>query len=330
MTFAKMLFTLIYLFALLLGTVVTTLTLVLSIKKKTQLNQNIKNFSLGFLIYVLVEFLVYYCLANRTSGDILLAGIHVSNICYFIFTFCWIKLLIIISGNQKIIKERTFKISTIIYGIFAEGLAIFIAHYDYQTQYFHIHDGIPRDILSGMNLIFGVAILYLSIRYLLFAIKHMEKKRERIGTILFGGILFLYTLWNIYWDYNFARGMVIDSGENYTMDPLLLIYIAQSVLVIWFFLKKDPLEVGTSNLPTGGKTIEEVGLSINLTEREIQVMALVCQGCSNPEIGQKLYIAENTVKRHLNNIFRKAETKNRYELLSFVECRRKDGGMNYE
>src|SRR5690606_25724044 len=42
-----------------------------------------------------------------------------------------------------------------------------------------------------------------------------------------------------------------------------------------------------------------------LTEREIEVLKLVAQGASNPQIAEKLFITINTVKVHLRNILEK-------------------------
>ena len=48
-----------------------------------------------------------------------------------------------------------------------------------------------------------------------------------------------------------------------------------------------------------------------LTEREIQVLRLVAQGSSNPEIAEKLCISINTVKTHLSSILHKLQLENR-------------------
>jgi DNA-binding NarL/FixJ family response regulator len=42
-----------------------------------------------------------------------------------------------------------------------------------------------------------------------------------------------------------------------------------------------------------------------LSDREKQVVELVAQGYRNKEIGEKLFISEQTVKNHLHNIFDK-------------------------
>ena len=50
-----------------------------------------------------------------------------------------------------------------------------------------------------------------------------------------------------------------------------------------------------------------------LTAREREVIELVVQGMSNPEIGQQLCLSENTVKKYLHNILEKLHLNNRVE-----------------
>jgi predicted ATPase/DNA-binding CsgD family transcriptional regulator len=42
-----------------------------------------------------------------------------------------------------------------------------------------------------------------------------------------------------------------------------------------------------------------------LTPREVEVLRLVAQGLSNPDIGGRLYLSQHTVRRHVSNILRK-------------------------
>lgn len=50
-----------------------------------------------------------------------------------------------------------------------------------------------------------------------------------------------------------------------------------------------------------------------LTKREEQILTLVAEGHSNKEIGQKLFIAEKTVKHYMTNILQKLQVRNRVE-----------------
>jgi DNA-binding NarL/FixJ family response regulator len=50
-----------------------------------------------------------------------------------------------------------------------------------------------------------------------------------------------------------------------------------------------------------------------LTERELEVVGLLCQGLSNAAIAQQLWLTEKTVKNHLNHIFTKLGVRSRTE-----------------
>ena len=58
---------------------------------------------------------------------------------------------------------------------------------------------------------------------------------------------------------------------------------------------------------------ESSGNESQLTERELEVLALVAKGLSNKEIGARLHIAEATVARHLVNVFDKLHVRCRTE-----------------
>jgi len=58
--------------------------------------------------------------------------------------------------------------------------------------------------------------------------------------------------------------------------------------------------------------------SYGLTPRELEMVRLVTQGCSNREIAFQLNISEETVKRHLSNVFDKVGMSNRVELTLFA------------
>ena len=48
-----------------------------------------------------------------------------------------------------------------------------------------------------------------------------------------------------------------------------------------------------------------------LTDREAEVLALIAAGRSNTEIAERLYVAEATVKTHVNRIFAKTNSRDR-------------------
>jgi DNA-binding NarL/FixJ family response regulator len=58
--------------------------------------------------------------------------------------------------------------------------------------------------------------------------------------------------------------------------------------------------------------------NFGLTARELEVVALVAEGLPNRDIAKSLEITEETVKRHLTNIFDKVGMSNRVELALFA------------
>ena len=60
--------------------------------------------------------------------------------------------------------------------------------------------------------------------------------------------------------------------------------------------------------------LEETGL----TEREVAVLRALAQGRSNREIAQTLWLAEQTVKFHLTNIYRKLDVRGRTEAVHWA------------
>lgn len=55
-----------------------------------------------------------------------------------------------------------------------------------------------------------------------------------------------------------------------------------------------------------------------LTETERRVVDLVCEGLSNPQIGQRLFISRRTVQWHLGNVFRKLGVTSRTQLVAAI------------
>lgn len=57
---------------------------------------------------------------------------------------------------------------------------------------------------------------------------------------------------------------------------------------------------------------------VPLTERERQVIALVCEGLPNRAIAERLMISETTVRHHLTSVFNKLGVNSRLELVIYA------------
>lgn len=98
-----------------------------------------------------------------------------------------------------------------------------------------------------------------------------------------------------------ARGIVLKASP-----PEMLLKSIRSVHEGQFWVGSDPV----SSWVRPGQSTSGFGL----TSREIEIIAAIRKGSSNREIAGQLAISEETVKRHLSNIYGKLGVSSRLEL----------------
>jgi DNA-binding NarL/FixJ family response regulator len=83
-------------------------------------------------------------------------------------------------------------------------------------------------------------------------------------------------------------------------------------------LKSHTYLVAYDNMNQSQQTdiIHKIKVLNPLTAREKKVLRLILSGKSNHEIAGAMYISENTVKKHIKNIFIKYGVSSRIELVS--------------
>ena len=78
---------------------------------------------------------------------------------------------------------------------------------------------------------------------------------------------------------------------------------------------KETVIVKEVLVPAGGpfvldaRKLKELGI----TQREHEILGLIAQGLSNREIGEKLFVSENTVKTHSSRLFEKMQVNRRVQ-----------------
>lgn len=133
-------------------------------------------------------------------------------------------------------------------------------------------------------------------------------KRHVLAYGLAGGVLIAALKWIDY------HSLVIDhSIEIYGA----LIAATFAALGIWLGLKLThraqgvarqelPIQLSQPFVPD-----EQRREDLNITPRELEVLALIAEGMSNREIAEKLFVSENTVKTHSSRVFDKLSAKRR-------------------
>jgi len=78
------------------------------------------------------------------------------------------------------------------------------------------------------------------------------------------------------------------------------------------YFSKELLYNVVKNLRSSGMFADN---KIDLSEREVEILELICQGFSNQEIGEKLFISKRTVDKHRANILTKTNSRNSAQLV---------------
>ena len=99
-----------------------------------------------------------------------------------------------------------------------------------------------------------------------------------------------------------ARGIVLKASP-----PEMLLKSIRSVCEGQFWVGSEPVT-------TFARTGQASSSGFGLTSREIEIISAIKEGSSNREIASKLAISEETVKRHLSNIYSKLGVSSRLEL----------------
>ena len=81
------------------------------------------------------------------------------------------------------------------------------------------------------------------------------------------------------------------------------------------FFSSELLQNLVNSLKSSAKSKE---FHTELSEREMEILILICQGMSNQEIAYKLFISKRTVDKHRANILEKSESKNTAQLVVYA------------
>ena len=70
--------------------------------------------------------------------------------------------------------------------------------------------------------------------------------------------------------------------------------------------------------PKISRTKADLPYRFKLSERELEVLTMIVEGRSNPEIGSALYLSTNTIKSHVNGILNKLGVNDRVQAAVFA------------
>lgn len=305
-------FNFIYISVIVLGGITSTLTLILQRKERDRRHKAIFFFVGAIFIYMIVDFVTYYYLAENVPGGLVFSLITVSDILAYLMILAWINLLSALVGGEKALSMKWLVAGTAVYQVISQALSISLGRYDsYSLQ---VEGGTGKIILLVLSIAYSAWIIAACGILLSRLWRRYQKSTGRTVTMLLILLLMGYMVWISYWDYNTWYRTEDKLIDIYTMDPLILLYAIFSAMLIYYFYKKDPLKLQGSQIAPE-EAVAVIARMYQLSAREQEVLELINRGMSNPQIAAELSISENTVKRHINHLFKKTETQSRHEIL---------------
>jgi DNA-binding NarL/FixJ family response regulator len=113
-----------------------------------------------------------------------------------------------------------------------------------------------------------------------------------------------------------ARGYILKNAEPDELTHAIF-HIARGGVIV-SPLMATKLLTEFKDLRTGPETESVQEANSVLSPREGEVLQLVAKGATNKEIGESLFISENTVKTHLQNIMEKLHLANRSQAAAYA------------
>ena len=313
-----------YIGILLIGTGTVTIYAVRSLAEKQELYRVGGLFTGMCLMYAAFEFLLSYFARNAETRVLFRVCVTISDAFYFLMVVTWLLLLGFLSGNPFLVRKKPLFLITAVYGVVVE--LVVAVQWRVVDGALSLPSGTfdPIKAIMVLNFLYSIVLLVCGFRYLLFGLFRMSGEKSQKYVIAFSSVFLLYIFWIIYWDYVITSEDFITGTSLLKFDPILFAYPGCCLIALGMLFRGDALRLDRyrGNDPASQRETEqrwdEITEKYRLTIRETEILRLVYEGKSNPDIGKILFIAENTVKRHMNHIFAKTNTKNRYELLSMI------------
>lgn len=304
----------IYIAVIILGGVTLPLTLILQLKEKDKYHRALMLFVGAIFIYMIMDFVTYYFIGETVSANVKFALITISDIFFCALTLAWMYLIQVFIGAEHIVKVRYLAALTVVYAIVSQVLSISLGRYSTYSMYLEVEEGLGSVVLQWSNVAYVVAVILVCLWSAYYVGKTTTERKAQWLKLLLILSLMIYMLYVAVWDYMTWFRPEEKLINIYALDPMLLLYAFLSTAVIFYFYKKDPLKISGFQIAPED-AVKAIVKRYGLSDRESEVLELLNMGQSNMQIAAELSISENTVKRHVNNIFKKTETQSRHEII---------------
>jgi DNA-binding CsgD family transcriptional regulator len=266
----------------------------------------------GLIFFIMIlTMTLFYFFANMFPRLSQPAIIVETIYCFFTSTAfilqCYLFFLLSRHLRQKEDPNKYEKIFYMIGGLF---LAIVL--------YFSLYSILASDVwpISNVSVLLIFLTNYFNIGVLialLVATRNLPDKGKQTAVGRFAAVIIIpYTAAMVLFIFHVLVGLSTKIFSIFT-DFYRLVFYGLPIFYLKRFMEMyhGVLEVA---VPDKQEQLDKLCDKYNISKREREILQLICEGKTNKQIEDHLYISLSTVKEHVSKIFKKTGVKNRVQL----------------
>lgn len=299
-----------HILSFLLGFTGIILSVLTYFKYKISIIKSYTFFIIALTIILLGQTITSYNIINIVQSSSLNAILNISSYVAVGFIIYFLPLLAheVVEKKWTSTKKVFFQATTF--------LPISCLLIYYITPYKNLMNILSSSILF-LVIFYALIFMCLNYKYIKNEYKKRTLKTFLIITILFAPYMYL--------DTKSEHISFLSKSFPYGLLSLPLFYMLWNLLSIYFVVKYFKSVIDKSHNLNSKKYIAEVQNKqteffekFNITNREKEIILLLTKGHSYNQLAEELSISLTTVKTHVYNIYRKAEVKNKIQLINLI------------
>lgn len=265
-------------------------------------------YNIGVVLSALMDFM-YYIFWDIIKTSLMLRSIHrTASVLYLAAFALWAlyyaKMIYAFLEIPMESNQRKYKIGIILLIIIFAAMLV------------HRVSGIMPKIFLSLYFLISLASLFIVINYTIFLLRKLKgiaDKEKRTAFLMLSVMMLFYFLFAIlvllgnfgeFW-FIFRTDMLV---------PILLDLVFNLIMVFWALKYLNSLNGKEAPIQVSNESFEKIAEDYQISKRELEIIKLVCEGKSNQEIADALFVSLGTVKSHLYNVYNKLGIKNRIQL----------------
>jgi len=215
---------------------------------------------------------------------------------------------------SRIFNLGYFGILALVFVVYGGGIALLNLLNFRDEQY-----ALYSSAIIFLYIAIEILVLIISLPQLLINVPKIKDKRKQKAVQVFA-YLYLFV---------FGASLIVLflATRNWTLSAVyLLVFLSGNLLPVLYWRAYLSKHFIAPVLQIAGvQAMRQFLAEHKISKREEEVIQLLCDGKTNQEISETLFISLQTVKDHIYRIFQKTDVKNRVQLINLIQSYKSEG-----